>query len=76
MSQKGAWEDFLETHFNPPGGELTDCDSPDWQPSPPAFQAIKDPVFRQWAVQINAIWQELCKKAKWAPDSTGHSSLS
>lgn len=53
---------FAKTHFAPPGSDLEVCEPADWVPSPPLLAAIRNTTLRNWALSLNAIWKELCRR--------------
>ncbi|KHN87722.1 Trehalase [Toxocara canis] len=55
---------FLDEFFSPRGTELEECELSDWTPNPPQLMKIVDPVMRKYALDLNAIWRVLCRKAK------------
>ncbi|VDP32842.1 unnamed protein product [Soboliphyme baturini] len=55
---------FVEEHFDEPGTELEPCIPEDWKSHPSSFSRIKDYKFRIWAVKLNRMWKELCRRVK------------
>lgn len=53
---------FIDEHFAAAGTELESCQLTDWQEQPPKLMQIKDPKFRQWALELNLIWKKLCRR--------------
>ncbi|KRX20351.1 Trehalase [Trichinella nelsoni] len=64
VKDKAVLRAFVDEHFDPPGTELETCFPEDWKPSPKSFNVIKDYEFRRWAVALNRIWKELCRRVK------------
>jgi alpha,alpha-trehalase len=56
--------EFVSQYFMEPGTELTACHQTDWVPEPASFARIRDPVYRQWAYDINMKWRSLCRRMK------------
>jgi len=48
--------DFVTTYFDEVGAELQLWQPPDWQPAPPAFDAIVDPEVRRFVDDIHRRW--------------------
>lgn len=53
---------FLRGNFKDPGEELDKCTPGDWKKSPKKFDHIHDPSYRQWAMELNELWKELCRE--------------
>ncbi|KRY36105.1 Trehalase, partial [Trichinella spiralis] len=64
VKDKAVLRAFVDEHFDPPGTELETCFPEDWKPSPKSFNVINDYEFRRWAVALNRIWKELCRRVK------------
>ncbi|XP_053125832.1 trehalase [Hemicordylus capensis] len=57
-------EEFVKTHFSPPGQELENWEPPDWTGSPPLLERIANKELRSWARELNAKWKLLGRKMK------------
>lgn len=55
---------FIQEHFDEPGSELESCDPEDWVPSPGSFRTIKSYRLRRWALHLNRLWKDLCRRVK------------
>lgn len=55
---------FLNEYFTEPGTELEECEPSDWIPNPPKLMKITDETTRKFALDLHAIWKELCRKIK------------
>ncbi|KAK0394558.1 hypothetical protein QR680_000804 [Steinernema hermaphroditum] len=53
---------FVNEHFLEEGTELQPCTIPDWKEDPLRLVTIADPVLRQWALELNGIWKNLCRE--------------
>ncbi|CAD6186790.1 unnamed protein product [Caenorhabditis auriculariae] len=53
---------FIDQYFSAPGSELVVCTPSDWKPNPPKLATIQDPKLRDWALQLNNIWKDLCRQ--------------
>ena len=43
--------------------DLLACQPVDWQPQPPSFlPKVSEPHVRQWALDVHALWQTLCRR--------------
>uniref|UniRef100_A0A914WWR6 Trehalase n=1 Tax=Plectus sambesii TaxID=2011161 RepID=A0A914WWR6_9BILA len=62
ITDKAKLQTFLDDYFRPPGSELQNCTPTDWIPYPPKLTAIVDPDLRAWALELNAIWKDLCRQ--------------
>jgi len=61
-SDVDALRHFVDEYFIEPGTELKQCHQPDWVPEPASFDKIKDPVYRQFAIDIHRKWRTLCRR--------------
>lgn len=52
---------FVKTNFED-GNELTNWSPPDFNPSPPILDTIKDPILKQFAKDIIGIWPKLGRR--------------
>uniref|UniRef100_A0A914ZQC1 Trehalase n=2 Tax=Parascaris univalens TaxID=6257 RepID=A0A914ZQC1_PARUN len=66
---------FLEEYFTEPGTELEACTPGDWRSEPPNLMRIVDPALKNWALQLNAIWMNLCRKVKDVVNGDRHSLI-
>lgn len=57
-----ALRTFLNDYFTEPGTELEPCQLDEWQQYPPRLMRIQDPKLRAWALKLNDIWKDLCRK--------------
>lgn len=53
---------WVEATFGKPGLEFEDWTPNDWKKDPKMLDKIKEPQFRQWAVELNNIWLDLGRK--------------
>lgn len=53
---------FVDEYFSEPGTELESCQLDDWQENPPRLMKIQDQRLRTWALKLNGIWKDLCRK--------------
>lgn len=56
------FKEFLDEFFAKEGDELVDCELLDWVKEPAKISAIKDPIYKAWALDLNEIWKKLCRK--------------
>ena len=56
---------FLEEHFFEAGNELEECVPSDWVEKPKPLMRIQDRKLREWALELNAKWKALCRKASF-----------
>lgn len=55
---------FVDTYFGEVGSDVVSCTPTDFQPNPPRIMDnVTVNVSRQWALDINAIWPQLCREA-------------
>jgi len=55
---------FLNTTFDPAGSEFESWDPTDWKTNPSFLKNISDPLFMEWASQLNHLWKFLGRKMK------------
>ncbi|VDN03355.1 unnamed protein product [Thelazia callipaeda] len=55
---------FVETHFDEPGGELDNFQPSDFDPECRKFETITCPSYRQWAKELHRKWPTLCRKTQ------------
>ncbi|PIO77801.1 alpha,alpha-trehalase [Teladorsagia circumcincta] len=55
---------FVDENFDKEGQELQSCTLSDWTRYPAHFKVIKDNNLRLFALNLNAIWKELCREMK------------
>ncbi|KAK6017671.1 alpha,alpha-trehalase, partial [Ostertagia ostertagi] len=55
---------FVDENFDKEGQELRSCTLSDWTRYPASFKTIKDNNLRLFALNLNAIWKELCREMK------------
>uniref|UniRef100_A0A0M3JEW1 Alpha,alpha-trehalose glucohydrolase n=1 Tax=Anisakis simplex TaxID=6269 RepID=A0A0M3JEW1_ANISI len=53
---------FLLEHFTEPGSELETCEPSDWHHEPIKLIRINDVDLRNWAMRLNEMWLQLCRK--------------
>ncbi|KAI6192147.1 Trehalase [Aphelenchoides bicaudatus] len=53
---------FIDEHFGLEGKELETCDLTDWTQTPPKLSLIADPQLKQFAMDLNQIWKQLCRQ--------------
>jgi alpha,alpha-trehalase len=58
-SDKAALEQFLGDYFDAVGSDLDDWRPPDLQDSPAFLASIDNPELRQWAGDLNRLWEVL-----------------
>ena len=55
---------FVEEYFDSVGSDLVNCTPPDYRPAPPRItRNVQANASLQFALDINAIWPQLCRKA-------------
>lgn len=57
-------QNFVKENFDREGSEFEAWDPPDWKQSPEFLSKIKDPKFKDWAVNLNLLWKFLGRKIK------------
>ncbi|KAL3993892.1 Trehalase family protein [Acanthocheilonema viteae] len=57
-------EQFVEDNFGVEGEELDGCELSDWKEKPERLLTIKNSALRQFALQINYLWKNLCRTVK------------
>ncbi|MFH4982066.1 hypothetical protein AB6A40_008775, partial [Gnathostoma spinigerum] len=57
-------QEFVDSHFDPPGFELEEYFPKDWVAFPSSFLKIEDYHLRRWALHLHRIWRDLCRKVK------------
>lgn len=57
-------QNFMKKNFDREGSEFEAWDPPDWKQSPEFLSKIKDPKFKDWAVNLNLLWKFLGRKIK------------
>ncbi|VDK18083.1 unnamed protein product [Anisakis simplex] len=66
---------FLLEHFTEPGSELETCEPSDWHHEPIKLIRINDVDLRNWAMRLNEMWLQLCRKMKKEVDGDDRHSL-
>ena len=61
---KAQLQAFMDKNFAGKDAELDYCELPDWSPNPVLIKTIKDESMRKWALHLNEIWKDLCRKMK------------
>ncbi|KAG6446640.1 trehalase isoform X1 [Manduca sexta] len=61
---KADIREFVDQNFDPEGSEFEDWRPDDWKDNPAFLQRIKDPLFHQWASDLNKLWLQLGRKMK------------
>nr|QPK67214.1 Trehalase 2 [Rondotia menciana] len=61
---KAEIQEFVNQNFDPEGSEFEDWTPPDWKNNPGFLDKIKDPLFHQWASDLNHLWLKLGRKMK------------
>uniref|UniRef100_A0AC35GXD5 Trehalase n=1 Tax=Panagrolaimus sp. PS1159 TaxID=55785 RepID=A0AC35GXD5_9BILA len=59
---KDKFKEFLKLHFLAAGIELSNCTPDGFQDHPKKLMGIRDKHLREWALQLNGIWKNLCKQ--------------
>uniref|UniRef100_A0A0R3RFU9 Trehalase n=1 Tax=Elaeophora elaphi TaxID=1147741 RepID=A0A0R3RFU9_9BILA len=59
---RSALQEFVDEYFEQSGNELEDCQLSDWKEHPERLMKIQDPILRDWALKLHAIWKLLCRK--------------
>ncbi len=55
---------FVSTRFGPVGSDVANCTPPDFHPLPPRIvERVQANASRAFALAVNAIWPQLCRKA-------------
>ncbi|VDN04914.1 unnamed protein product [Thelazia callipaeda] len=67
--------EFVKEYFEGPGAELENCQLKEWTEFPPKLRRIQDPVLRKWALELNKIWKNLCRKVKRSEHPDRHSLI-
>ena len=61
---------FLAANFGAAGSDFESAVPDDFSSEPEEFLAnVTDPAIRQWALQVNDLWQDLCREARLPPFS-------
>ena len=55
---------FVDHNFDPPGSEFENWVPTDWVKDPVAFENITDPALKEYALELNAFWEQLGRKIK------------
>uniref|UniRef100_A0A915Q0L4 Trehalase n=1 Tax=Setaria digitata TaxID=48799 RepID=A0A915Q0L4_9BILA len=55
---------FVEDNFGIEGEELDECELSDWKAEPERLLTIENSALRQFALEINYIWKDLCRTVK------------
>lgn len=55
---------FINENFEHEGQEFEEWHPRDWIENPSFLENIRDPLFRKWGSDVNAIWKELGRKMK------------
>uniref|UniRef100_A0A915CMD9 Trehalase n=1 Tax=Ditylenchus dipsaci TaxID=166011 RepID=A0A915CMD9_9BILA len=63
MTQKHLWTNH--SNMMP-----ENCVLNEWKESPPLLELIKDDALREWAMDLNVVWKNLCRQMK--PDVEAH----
>lgn len=61
---KADIQEFVNQNFDPEGSEFEEWRPTDWKDNPSFLQKIKDPLFHQWASDLNRLWLQLGRKMK------------
>nr|ARD05075.1 trehalase 2 [Antheraea pernyi] len=61
---KADIQEFVNQNFDPEGSEFEDWRPTDWKDNPAFLQRIQDPLFHQWASDLNRLWLQLGRKMK------------
>ncbi|XP_047101886.1 trehalase-like [Schistocerca piceifrons] len=64
MPDKLQVELFVNDTFDPPGSEFEPWDPVDWVENPAFLDRIDDPLYREWASELNHFWKNLGRKIK------------
>ncbi|VDO45103.1 unnamed protein product, partial [Onchocerca flexuosa] len=59
-----AIRQFIDENFDEEGHELEKCELVDWEEEPENLLSIEDPQLRQFALNVNLIWKNLCRTIK------------
>lgn len=57
--EREALQRFVNATFGAAGGELVPFRPPDYQPSPPLLSKLPAGAVREWASQLNGLWEKL-----------------
>ncbi|VDM96954.1 unnamed protein product [Thelazia callipaeda] len=57
-------KEFIADNFGVEGEELDECELSDWKEEPEALLTIEDSALRQFALEINYLWRNLCRTVK------------
>nr|UNW45414.1 trehalase [Calliptamus italicus] len=64
MPDTNEIEEFVNENFDPPGSEFEPWDPMDWVENPAFLDRIDDPLYRNWASELNHFWKNLGRKMK------------
>ena len=59
---------FIAANFGAAGSDFESAVPDDFSPEPEGFLPnVTDPAIRQWALQVNDLWQDLCREVRSPP---------
>ncbi|MFH4981787.1 hypothetical protein AB6A40_008496 [Gnathostoma spinigerum] len=63
-NDREAVKTFIQENFDDEGSELGECKLDDWEEEPEQLIGIEDPQLRQFALDVNGMWNKLCRTFK------------